>query len=101
MTIQEFISAAIEGGADVKNAFGVVKSTSDLMLDPEAWKAVGKVKGWKQSEDWKYKMYMKYHPDGEMTREMVLCVDHWRVAMHKMIDQLAEGKTLEEYIATL
>jgi hypothetical protein len=47
-----------------------------VFLDPAAWQAVAKVEHW-------YEGY--YGPE-------------WRHYMHKMIDALAEGHTLEEYV---
>lgn len=52
------------------------------LLDPEAWKAVGKVEGWKvgwyqeNRKPWHYKMLL-------------------------MIDSLCEGKSIEQYLETL
>ena len=108
MTIQQFIATAIEGGwkfgvdASKHPTFNLyshgftfgeeLKSDihiSLILLDPEAWKAVGKVKGW----------YIESleGPIGER----VLRDDEWFQKMHAMIDALCKGKTLEEYIATL
>jgi hypothetical protein len=50
-----------------------------VLLDPEAWQAVGKVERW-------YEGY--YGPE-------------WLHHMHKMIDALAEGHTLEAYIQSV
>lgn len=49
---------------------------SEILLDPEAWKAVGKVDVWFEQYDWSWHM-------------------------HRMIDALAEGKTIEQYLLTL
>lgn len=65
---------------DVKTAF----------LDPEAWKAVGKVEGW-PGIDQPYQ-----NGDGKW-RE----IPWWQFNMHRLIDALAEGKTIEQYIETL
>ena len=50
-----------------------------VLLDPKAWQAVGKVAKW-------YEGY--YGPE-------------WLHHMHKMIDALAEGQTLEAYIQSV
>lgn len=111
MTIQQFIEKAIEGGwmpqypprwwdngiAEIHASWSRVRATFyrkdgsvgtkgwyiadrlDILLDPLAWKAVGKVEGW-----W------------DNPPEYV-----WRTNMHRMIDALAEGKTIEQFISTL
>ena len=110
MTIQQFIEAAIEGGTllvndgaksaitriDVDSAFidgrfyihffeseSEMRSynTYEVLLNPEAWKAVGRVRG-----------------HGEYTDTDLMWFEK---KMHEMIDFLLLGKTLEEYIATL
>ena len=50
-----------------------------VLLDPKAWQAVGKVEKW-------YEGY--YGPE-------------WLHHMHKMIDALAKGHTLEAYIQSV
>ena len=51
-----------------------------FLLDPKFFQAVGKVEGW--------------HMDSKMQA-------HWKINMHRMIDALVDGKTIEEYIKTL
>lgn len=50
-----------------------------VLLDPKAWQAVGKVERW-------YEGY--YGPE-------------WLHHMHKMIDALAKGQTLEAYVQSV
>lgn len=61
----------------------------ELVLMPEAWKAVGKVKHWRPVT-W----YIRYPDNAEIS-------EPWMVYMHGLIDVLQLGKTLEEYIETL
>ena len=103
MTIKEFIEAAIEGGWHINylkqqmnyhyefrvNPFSGKEDLwceddiggkfwldhNQMVLDLEAWKAVGKVKGWPQGYE------------SEIA--------------HQMIVALFRGSTLEEYITTL
>ena len=88
MTIKQFIEKAIEGGWKSEVLWGTAKQyVSDrnlptMFLDPEAWKAVAKVEGW--NVGW----YGKNVPS-------------WHYAMLKLIDALAEGKTIEQYLETL
>ena len=112
MTIKQFIEKAIKGGWKL-NTLGHEQAHidvnllntgwySDIMLDPLAWQAVGKVRLWNQWECPKCKA--QYQMSG-----MITCPDckHqgarevWIVNMHRMIDALAEGKTIEEFIETL
>lgn len=108
MTITEFVEKAVEGGWFPKNSNWTTKNSLSwrkqavvnrakfierYLLDPLAWQAVGRVEGW---ED--------YHGDGHECMSGV-CSCHesitWLGYMHRMVDALAEGKTIEEYIATL
>lgn len=65
-----------------------------ILLDPLAWQAVGKVEGW----------YCE--PHNESTNDALMghrrddCAD-WKRKMHSMIGALAEGKTIEQYLETL
>lgn len=91
MTIQQFIEKVIEGGFDdAVNLRAAAReyrrsgkpmhadlSERTIFLNPKAWKAVGKVEGWS------------------------LMYAEWRKKWHRMIDALAEGKTIEEYLETL
>ena len=106
MTIQQFIEAAIEGGwkndgqkvtnslqKDVTRALFSPQMTrltslQDMCLDPEAWKAVGRLKGWKTDGMCGACEYPGSMDDPE-----------WH--MHQMVRALCNGQTLEEYIATL
>jgi hypothetical protein len=57
-----------------------------IFLDPRAWRAVGKIERWNVSEPHDY----KHH-----------AIDVSLLEMHNMIDALAEGRTIEQYIETL
>ena len=128
MTIEQFIEAAIEGGYilgnDKVNTFeesdshysscwyfhkGFDYLIPEILLDPESWKAVGKVKGW--SIEMQMPMFMKEpqnDPNTFVASEMggrfgydFQRMPFWYFKMVGMIQALYEGKTLEEYIATL
>ena len=86
MTTKEFIEKAIEGGWKIdkiinpRGKHGVccscaVNQFEKTILDPKAWEAVGKTE-----------MYGIWQTKDKM---------------HMMIDALIEGKSIEEYIATL
>lgn len=87
MKIKQFIEKAVEEGYGWKKwdvgGWGNLEKSPHLeavLLDPKAWEAVGKVEGWHDKELWHWS---------------------WQNQMHAMIDALAEGKTLEEFIKTL
>lgn len=119
MTIKEIIEKGIEGGwkpeatpsndlytlsfhveydgvrVDQHNEISseelVFIRTEPILLDPSFWQAVGKVERWKCDRNCPIE-------------EGSYCDAHkprWQYNMHRMIDALAEGKSLEEYIATL
>lgn len=99
MNQKTYIEKAIEGGwnygrtghdritiANGEAYFGLhgtvfyLKNVSEILLDPRSWQAVGKVEGWER----KHQGY--WEP---------------KIEMHRMIDALAEGKTIEEFLETL
>lgn len=113
MTIQKFIEKAIEGGwqqpstfyylYNYKGKMGYENSLSVdfqhtlgniplavIFLDPIAWQAVGRVDGWSNMDG----VGGKYTYPTE-------AIPYWKHNMHCMIDALAEGKTLEDFIGTL
>lgn len=108
MTIEQFVEKAIEGGYEGKEIKQVFYydahdenekiwmaeqcpgkqgrfSLDELLLDPLAWQAVGKVERWKTTAT-KYPWCDR---------------EEWQNCMHRMIDALCEGRTLEDYIRTL
>lgn len=122
MTPKQFIGKAIEGGWEKESepfgarGFVVFQSSMDagilienqyevaydtfpawptrkifiekIVLDPLAWQAVGKVEGWKDKPcNCKTNCY-----GGEFV---------FQHNMHRMIDTLIEGKTIEEFLKTL
>lgn len=101
MQIEKFIEKAIEGGGlDIKNTEfekhlkqGTVdmRTFALILLDPLAWKAVGKVEGWSEE---KFYPFDPVHATGETISEAQW---HFRC----MGNALWEGKTIEEYIKTL
>jgi len=105
MTTKQFIEKAIEGGWKPQNPNGpddnpqialeaweelegnILQQTvlHAIVLDPLAWKAVGKVEGWK----------VTYNGRKEWVNKQ------WLQKWHALIDALAEGKSIEEYLKTL
>ena len=112
MTIKTFIEKAIKGGwndgyeaysiitgahdgphlqiSDKKfsNPAGKLISIHEIIVDPRAWQAVGKVEGWN-----------KEHCVGNSIKGMTK--GSWLYYQHTMIDALAEGKSIEEFLETL
>lgn len=104
MTIEQFVKKAIEGQegnlpkhtvvranrywVELLDANGTpyTQSLDTWLLDPEAWKAVGKVEGWEEQGGFLY-------PNLNGTR--------WQHEMHRMVDALAEGKTIEQFLSEL
>jgi hypothetical protein len=68
-----------------------------IVLDPAAWQAVGKVSGWAGRQ---VTTTGQDHYDGEL-RIGVEVQSQWSVYMHRMIDALAEGKSIESYLETI
>jgi hypothetical protein len=63
-----------------------------IFLDPEAWKAVGRVCGWEESV-WGTLDIKKGGEDNGKR--------NWELERHRMIDALDRGATIEQYLATI
>lgn len=131
MTIKTFIEKAIEGGwltgyepfnlqpAFNSNSFEPVAggewnkktlrplrkqlTNAEILLDPEAWKAVGKVEGWDRIIDYEFEEKEVFLYEGQEQK-----YDHragqmlqWKYNMHRMIDSLADGQSIEDFLQTL
>ena len=144
MTPKTFIEKAIEGGYELPNSFDrysyggcgddhksnidTVKEinvgtfghapVAEILLDPLAWQAVGKVEGWSENREKHYSE--KKDVMGEFievanagrhkcNKYCAKKVYHgvewigqeWLYYMHRMIDALAEGKDVESLLKTL
>lgn len=82
-----------------------------IMLDPDAWRAVGKVRGWDgkpkhdkdcvwMNSDCEYKQTHFYCPHAHHACQ---CKSYhpWCENMHGLIDALADGKSIEDYLSTI
>ena len=116
MTIKQFIEKAIEGGWREEEKPSIYKSETSwacvhfdkvgdeilmyhhqILLDPLAWEAVGKVEGWnKVYEDLYTEGYKRTEKD--FAKEIRLQAGN---KMHQMIDALIEGGSIESYLKTL
>lgn len=129
MTIKQFIEHAIEGGYSSLMGGDKMCSNEVILLDPIAWQAVGKVSDWKESiervstnckydgcysEDQTAEEFEKDSPEdmAELRKEspyeddsneyrLYKTAPEWKIKMCRMIDALAEGKTIEQYLETL
>ena len=108
MTIKQFIEKAIEGGWRTGDNASILLYAleknlkemspdfiSGVVLDPLAWQAVGKIEGWG------IKMIKVGNKELEAKCGRKGYLHSWQSYMHDMIDALAEGKSIEDYISTL
>lgn len=112
MTIKKFIEKAIEGGWKPHKGADYTKcrlvkayrqidyyaekdgsssriDVRHMLLSPRAWQSVGKMEGWKESYEYTYGRCSGWKKA------------EWKTKMHAMIDALAEGKTIEQFLETL
>ena len=66
------------------------KNFEGALINPKAWQAVGKVEGW---------VYEVVYANESMSG--VKYSGTYEPKMHRMIDALAEGKSLEQFLETL
>jgi len=108
MIIEQFIEKARGGGWEPNKrhdyVVGKIKSFNTpievVLLDPLAWQAVGKVDGWNENKG----MITMYKYDGvskNPTEIKRTDFPIWKVEMHRMIDALAEGKSIKGFLKTL
>jgi len=103
MTIKDFIEKAIEGGwkeffdfsflytigNTVTLEYGKTKDTvekqlHEIVLDPKAWEAVGKVERWEEN-----------------SINNIVYTKGYQYKMNNLMPHLQEGGTIESYIETL
>lgn len=132
MKIKDFIEKAIEGGWDddpyvwtgeganfALCEIGEWKYDYAILLDTEAWKAVGKVEGWVGDKirmcvgcgvalKWNENPDMEGRHNLKRDGKQVGCGSdiyeydgQWLIEMHCMIDSLASGKSVEQFLETL
>jgi len=114
MTIKQFIEKAMKGGwipfregIEVTSISGMTTAEciakvypEKAFLDPLAWQAVGKVEGWGLENC----LNCGGRTEKDCTCENgTVCppIEESIYNMHLMIDALAEGKTVEEFLGTL
>jgi len=119
----QFIEDAIAGGYRKENPdFSAPQSLALLLLDPLAWQAVGKTRGWedgsripeleRQITEWKEKErnargeydYWGCVGAREKAEEELKRIKRARpyhFYWHRFIDHLADGKTIEEALAAI
>lgn len=125
MTIKQFIEKSVEGGWIPQRPYLVLQFEKgaklyadtvlaqmliqEIVLDPLAWQAVGKVEGWAKCVcscgNKEFKLFQRVESH---CMECTKCDEvinrknpEWKFQMHRMIDALADGKTIESFIKTL
>lgn len=94
--IQQFIEDAIVGGWKLPvrtNLFKEVRietTAEQIFLDPLAWQAVGKTRGWEEPEA---------GDDFPEATVLDLKQTGWNARWHQFIGHLADGKTIEEALS--
>jgi|TARA_Y100000310_G_C20704007_1_gene833008 hypothetical protein len=111
MTPKQFLEKAIEGGWGKNKKeveLDLFNGDYTFLFDPKAWEAVAKVEGWgKEKNPYKVTSILHKHK-GELCGK-VFCEtvgvkykrDKYLLNMHRMIDFVYEGKTIEGFLKTL
>ena len=108
MTIKEFIEKARKGSnntldfeCDMAEEDGEL---GNLLLNPEAWQAIAKVEGWEAKQHPHARLTLQKEYDCYIGCETCLInkrIKPYQYEMHRMIDALAEGKSISDFIKTL
>lgn len=117
MTIKQAIEKAIDGGFPTRKLRTKIENLNKtgigspnlvtgydiepLVLNPLFWKCLGTAMGWKK---WECDCGEQYEMQGIII--CPLCNEHgaresWRQRWHRLIDHLAEGKSVESFFANL
>lgn len=114
MTIQQAIKKAIEGGYQQKENHryperfgnGLHGISEDFCIfetlsDPTFWQSLGKAMGWKSRKHhlWPALEIIPKDDYEVVRREQVM--EDWFYHWHRLIDFLAEGKTIEQFFEGL
>ena len=98
-----FISDAIEGGWNCKRMFDFKSTESaisflmpEILLDPLAWQAVGKTRGWVEMN---YGFVLRNFDRNKIKSDAG--AGEWHFKMHTFIDHLADGLSMEDALAKL
>lgn len=104
MTTKQFIEKAIEGGWNNEYVIDYYleekERQSHLLLNPKAWQAVGKVNRWNRGTPKVFRKYWLKKTNIEMKGSHE-AIPFWHYQWLRMIDALAEGKSIEEFLKTL
>jgi len=93
--MKEAIQKAIDGGYDKSkrlNNLGVLKSPSDMFIDPFFWQSLGKALGWEKSEA--EKSFGRFNGENGY-------IQIWLSYMHDFIDHIADEKDVDEFFKKL
>lgn len=88
--IEQAIKEAVEKGGYGIVAVGTLSipaTQEQVLLDPLFWQALGKARGWNN--------HNPIHDTRDISKEP------WKIMWHRLIDHLAEGKSTEDYFASL
>lgn len=75
----------------------VSKTVHEILLDPLAWKAVGRTNGWSSFSTHEHSTY---EPCNGFCTEY-LKQTGWKAYWHRFIDHLADGKSIEEALSAI
>lgn len=73
---------------------GVSDAVDRVLLDPAAWQAVGKTRGWESDT-----RFAEATADG--MSEIMIIAGEWKDKWHRFIDHRADGKTIEEALQAI
>jgi len=95
---QKFIEDAIKGGWNTTHV-SIKKNVyiEKYLLDPSAWKTVGKVREWGEEKE----IYSADTADGDESLIGGVYLYPWQYKMHVFLDLLIEGKSIEDALSEI
>lgn len=80
-----------------------VSDNSTILLDPLFWQSLGKAEGWGQSGETYCTLCRKYGNELKNCKCLGQVYDYknWRFEMHRFIDHIIEGKSIDDFFNQL
>lgn len=74
---------------------------ADILIDPLAWQAVGRTRGWRLYDDTIITTYRDPENKHRNVHQRIALKFSWRWYMHEFVSHLADGLSIEEALGKL
>ena|SRR3990167_3905083 len=107
MTIQQALQKASEGGYNAGHPNSINVTAMMFLFDSEFWQSLAKTMSWKKlacGDCYSQDAFPHYEAD-----QCIYCLairerretETWKAQWHRMVDELSEGKSIEDFFKDL